>query len=93
MGRVGTGFSEHELQEAAAMLKTSERKTPPVKNIAATDRRDVVWTTPKLVGEVKYAELTADGKLRHATWRGWRPDKTAKDVHWELGHAQGSGLP
>lgn len=93
VGRVGTGFSEHELQEAAAMLKTSERKTPPVKNIAATDRHDVVWTTPKLVGEVKYAELTADGKLRHATWRVWRPDKTAKDVHWELGHAQGSGLP
>ena len=86
VGRVGSGFSENELQEAAALLKTSVRKTPPVKNIAARDRRDVVWTTPKLVGEVKYADLTADGKLRHATWRGWRPDKLAKDVHWELDH-------
>ena len=83
VGRVGSGFSARELKDATAQLKNFERQTPPVKDIPAAERRDVVWTTPKLVGEVKFTERTADGRLRHPTWRGWRPDKAAGEVHWE----------
>lgn len=83
VGRVGSGFSVRELQDAASQLKKLERKTSPVRDISAAERRDVVWTTPKLVGEVKYTEVTAEGRLRHPTWRGWRPDKSARDVRWE----------
>ena len=32
------------------------------------------WVTPKLVAEVKYAETTADGRLRHAVFLGLRED-------------------
>lgn len=83
VGRVGTGFAARDLLDAAARLKRIERKTPPTKGIAASDRRDVVWATPKLVGEVRYIGITKDGKLRHPVWRGWRPDKSAGEVKWE----------
>ena len=36
--------------------------------------------TPKLVGEVVFTEWTKDGRLRHPSWRGLRPDKAADDV-------------
>jgi bifunctional non-homologous end joining protein LigD len=39
-----------------------------------------VWVTPKLVGEVAFTEWTADGRLRHPSWRGLRPDKSRADV-------------
>ena len=43
----------------------------------------VTWVTPKLVGEVRYSELTPDGHLRHPVWRGLRADKAARDVRRE----------
>ena len=44
------------------------------------DAGDAHWVTPSLVGEVRFAEWTDDGRLRQASWRGWRPDKRAADV-------------
>lgn len=82
-GRVGSGFSTQALTDIARQLARITRKTAPVENIPAEDRRDAVWVTPRLVGEVKFAQVTADGRLRHATWRGWRPDKPAAQVQWE----------
>jgi bifunctional non-homologous end joining protein LigD len=38
---------------------------------------------PVLVGEVAYTEVTADGRLRHPSWRGLRCDKSAAEVHDE----------
>ncbi|PYI38742.1 hypothetical protein CVS30_08815 [Arthrobacter psychrolactophilus] len=40
-------------------------------------------TSPEFVAEGRYTELNKDGELRHPTWRGWRPDKSAQDVRWE----------
>jgi len=36
--------------------------------------------TPRLVGEVAYAEWTGDGRLRHPSWRGLRSDKSPDEV-------------
>jgi len=33
-----------------------------------------------LVAEVRFAEWTAAGRLRHPSWSGWRPDKDAREV-------------
>lgn len=82
-GRVGTGFSAEQLQEAQTRLARLTRKTPPVQDVPAADRRDATWVSPKLVGEVRFSEVTSEGRLRHPVWRGWRPDKEAGDVHWE----------
>jgi bifunctional non-homologous end joining protein LigD len=38
------------------------------------------WVRPQLVGEVEYRTLTPDRRLRHAAWRGLRPDKDPAEV-------------
>ena len=81
-GRVGTGFSDRDLERAADMLGSRVRKTPPADDVPAADRRDATWVRADLVGEVQYGELTEDGRLRHPVWRGWRPDKDADEVRW-----------
>ena len=42
--------------------------------------RDALWVRPDLVGEVVYRTLTADGRLRHPSWRGLRPDREPAEV-------------
>ena len=82
-GRVGTGFSDRDLEQIASTLGSRTRKTPPVDDVPAADRRDADWVRADLVGEVQHTERTEDGRLRHPVWRGWRPDKEAAEVRWE----------
>ena len=35
---------------------------------------------PVLVGEVEYRLVTRDARLRHASWRGLRPDREPASV-------------
>lgn len=83
VGRVGTGFSERDLDELLAQFEKMERKTNPFRDIPATDARGVHWVKPELVGEVEFAEWTTAGRLRQPRWRGWRTDKSVKDVRRE----------
>ncbi len=80
IGRVGTGFSDKQLDEMQTRLSALSRKTTPFADVPAADAADAHWVTPRLVGEVEFAEWTHAGRLRHASWRGWRPDKAADDV-------------
>lgn len=79
VGRVGSGFSDADLMRIRAELDRRARKTPPVE-VPAEDARDACWVTPNLVAEVEFAELTESGRLRHAVWRGLRPDKDASTL-------------
>ena len=83
VGRVGTGFDERALDEMLPRLKKLARKTAAVDDVPTADARDAVWVSPKLVGEVEFAEWTPTRRLRQPTWRGWRPDKDADDVKVE----------
>jgi bifunctional non-homologous end joining protein LigD len=83
VGRVGSGFSTHELEELREQLETISRKTSPFDDVPAADASDARWVTPGLVGEVTYGEWTSGGKLRHPVWRGWRLDKEPGDVVME----------
>lgn len=80
VGRVGTGFSDRDLDEIGEALGKTERKTSPFVDTPRPDARDAHWVTPRRVGEVEFAEWTADGRLRQPSWRGWRPDKGPEDV-------------
>jgi bifunctional non-homologous end joining protein LigD len=87
VGRVGTGFTERERREITAQLRGMERKTPGASGVPTDDASDARWVTPKLVGEVTYADWAegSDGasgerRMRHSVWRGWRPDKSPDDV-------------
>ncbi|MCS5495885.1 ATP-dependent DNA ligase [Cnuibacter physcomitrellae] len=80
VGRVGTGFTDRQLADIAAKLAPLARKTSPFVDVPRPDARDAQWVTPKLVGEVEFAEWTGDDRLRQPSWRGWRTDKEPSDV-------------
>lgn len=84
VGRVGTGFTERMLDDLGAKLTRLQRKTSPfTEDLPTADRKDAVFVTPKLVGEVRFMDWTDDGKLRHPAWRGLRDDKQPADVGLE----------
>ena len=67
VGRVGTGFSERDLDELAGLV--TERETSPfAEELPAEERKDAVWVEPLLEGEVRYGEWTSAGRLRHPAW-------------------------
>jgi bifunctional non-homologous end joining protein LigD len=82
-GQVGTGFSQRTLDDLRARLKPLEIATSPAAGVPAAQARNANWVRPELVGEVVYGEWTRDGRLRHPSWRGLRPDKSAVDVRPE----------
>ena len=85
VGRVGTGFSEKDLARLKDMLgplRTDE--SPFSASLSGPDAKGVTYVRPELVGEVRYSEWTSDGRLRHPSWRGLRPDKAPADVKAEV---------
>lgn len=80
-GRVGTGFSN---KLRADLKKTLDRLARPTKPFAEIpkdpDLRRAVWTEPKLVGEVAFAEWTNENIIRHPSFQGMREDKKATEV-------------
>ena len=85
-GHVGTGFNATSLTDVLARLQTLRRATSPldqsVPRGAAASRAGTaaVWVEPTLVAEIKFAERTADGRLRHPVFLRLRDDKPADDV-------------
>lgn len=80
-GRVGSGFAERDLarlMETLTPLHTAE--SPFDAPLSRLDAHGATFVRPVLVAEVRYSEWTADGRLRHPSWRGLRPDKTANEV-------------
>jgi bifunctional non-homologous end joining protein LigD len=83
-GRVGTGFTEKELTKLKGMLEPLHTGESPFNTRLPTqDAKGVTFVRPELVGEVRYSERTADGRLRQPSWRGLRPDKAPAEVRWE----------
>ena len=80
VGRVGTGFTERTLQDLGARLEPLRTPRRAVDGVPVADASDALWVRPELVGEVEFANWTDDGVLRHARWRGLRPDKTPAEV-------------
>ena len=78
-GHVGTGFTDQDLRDLERMF--TSRKTSPFHGALPRDvTRDAHWVEPDLVGEVAYAVWTADGRLRHPSWKGVRDDLEPDDV-------------
>ncbi|MCW2533965.1 MAG: polymerase LigD, ligase domain protein [Blastococcus sp.] len=81
-GHVGTGFTEQELRDVQRMF-TARTTSPFHGTLPREVTRDAHWVEPDLVGEVAYAVWTADGRLRHPSWRGVRDDVEPDDVVME----------
>lgn len=81
VGRVGTGFSDKELSRLKAILAPLHTDDSPFDPpLPRPETRGVTYVRPELVGEVRYGEWTSDGRLRHPSWRGLRPDKDPAEV-------------
>ena len=74
VGAVGTGFSDAQRKELAALLERVASTLSPLTGGPAPDRgQPVRWARPLLRGEVEYLEYTgAGGVLRHPVWKGLR---------------------
>jgi bifunctional non-homologous end joining protein LigD len=78
-GKVGTGFSnavQHDLRERFERLAAPKPAAP----VPRPEARGAHWVKPKLVAEVAFAEFTAEGVVRHASFLGLRGDKKAAEV-------------
>ena len=84
VGRVGSGFTDRILRDLLTRLEPLRVKTVPLDGVPAPDASDALWVRPELVGEVEFANWTPDGVLRHARWRGLRPDKEPDDIVVEV---------
>ncbi|MBP1887274.1 DNA ligase D [Sinorhizobium mexicanum] len=81
VGRVGTGYT---VAVAEDLFKRLERLRVPSnpfgKRLSAEEARQVRYVRPELVAEVEFRSWTADGLLRHASFRGLREDKPAREI-------------
>ena len=78
-GKVGTGFTVAVQQDLAEKLGRIETDKPAAP-VPRADARGAHWVKPRLVAEVAFAEFTAEGVVRHASFLGLRDDKKAAAV-------------
>ena len=78
-GKVGTGFTMKVQQDLAEKMRRIETDKPAAP-VPRAEARGAHWVKPKLVAEIAFAEFTAEGVVRHASFLGLRGDKPAKMV-------------
>jgi bifunctional non-homologous end joining protein LigD len=67
-GSVGTGFKRDEVVAIKQQLDKMVARTPPVD----LKGKGLVFVRPDLAAEVEFRGWTSDGKLRHASFKGFR---------------------
>ncbi|HVN45499.1 MAG TPA: non-homologous end-joining DNA ligase [Steroidobacteraceae bacterium] len=94
-GKVRAGFTPHIRRELLARLGPLAISECPFSNlpdasaghwgggVTADQMREMRWTAPQLVAQIRFTEWTADKRLRHAAFLGLRVDKAASDVRRE----------
>ncbi|UCC71739.1 MAG: DNA ligase D [Gemmatimonadota bacterium] len=85
-GRVGSGFSEADLQAIRDKLNSLAQEVSPFAEVPE-DAEDAHWVRPELVVEVKFQEWTRDGRLRQPVFLGLRSDVDPAGVVREGGSA------
>ncbi len=81
VGRVGTGWSEQDLAELKRELEKLVIEKNPFDVFEESEQimKKVRFVRPKLVCEVKFLELTSDGKLRAPSFVRLRKDKLPEE--------------
>lgn len=94
IGKVGTGFNTAMQKELLKRFSPLETETCPFNIEPDVDEPSrfrprrmgakPTWLLPELVCEVEFAEISRDGKLRQASFKGLREDKDPQDVVLEI---------
>jgi bifunctional non-homologous end joining protein LigD len=85
VGRVGTGFSGTVAEDLFKRLERVKTTASPFDGkLTSEESRLVRYVRPELVAEVEFRAWTADGHLRHASFRGLREDKPAREIVREI---------
>ncbi|MBO0764138.1 MAG: DNA ligase D [Hyphomicrobiaceae bacterium] len=93
-GRVGSGYSSAVAEDLWRRLEPLRIAAPPLAQPPPADvRRNVRWVKPALVAEVEFRGWTADGIVRHAVFKGLRPEKDTADVVRPKPAAKSKGAP
>jgi len=94
-GKVRAGLIPHARRELLEKLKPLLVSDCPFANlpdadigrwgggVTAEQMREIRWTKPQLVAQIRFVEWTAENRLRHAAFLGLRLDKSAKEVRRE----------
>jgi bifunctional non-homologous end joining protein LigD len=94
IGKVGTGWSEKKQKEMMEQFEPLITDVCPFEIEPDVDEPSQfrprrlgakpTWLKPELVCEVNIAEITSDGKVRQASFKGMRSDKNPKDIVLEI---------
>jgi bifunctional non-homologous end joining protein LigD len=79
IGHTGSGFDQKLLKEMYDLMQPLVIEHSPFDEKIKTNM-PVTWVKPELVCEIKFTEVTNDGKLRHPIFLHLREDKTIKEV-------------
>jgi bifunctional non-homologous end joining protein LigD len=82
VGNVGGGFNRKSLAATFNILEQYKTNRSPFAEGSQPNER-VQWVKPQLVAEVKFAEWTADRRMRQPIFLGLRDDKDPKQVKLE----------
>jgi bifunctional non-homologous end joining protein LigD len=67
-GKVGTGFSARTAQDVRSRLLPLHRRDAPLAKPLA--KKGTIWVEPKLSAAIELTEVTDDGLVRHASFKG-----------------------
>ncbi len=81
-GNVGTGFDDAGLRSLLTALQSHASDSSPFTPAKVAGRKPH-WVKPVLVAEVRFAEWTHSGSVRHAVFVGLRKDKRANTIRRE----------
>jgi bifunctional non-homologous end joining protein LigD len=71
VGKAGTGFTAKSASEVRKRLEPLMRKTPPTAK--PLRKKDTVWVEPTVEAEIEFRDITSEGMLRHASFKGLKP--------------------
>ena len=66
-GKVGTGFTD---KVSLSLRKELDRFGVAKAPIKVPRKRNTRWVEPRLMAKVAYRDITSDGMLRHASFKG-----------------------